>query len=95
MVKIRAAGIRCSIDSRNEKLGYMIREAQYKERVPYMVIIGEKEKNENKVSVRFRDKEGTGIYELNELIERSADSIACSAVALASSNAFICILVRR
>ncbi len=66
--KIRAAGIRCQIDRRNEKLGYMIREAQYKERVPYMVIIGEKEKNECKVSVRFRDKEGTVTFELNELI---------------------------
>ena len=66
--RIRVSGIRCHIDRRNEKLGYMIREAQYKERVPYMVIIGEKEKNEGKVSVRFRDKEGTAAYELNELI---------------------------
>ena len=66
--KIKAAGIRCKIDSRNEKLGYMIREAQYKERVPYMVIVGEKEKCEGKVSVRFRDKEGTADYDLDELI---------------------------
>lgn len=66
--RLRAAGIRCRIDGRNEKLGYMIREAQYKERVPYMVIIGEKEKNEGNVSVRFRDKEGIETFELKKLI---------------------------
>lgn len=66
--RFKAAGIRCRIDDRNEKLGYMIREAQYKERVPYMVIIGDKEKTEGNVSVRFRDKEGTETFELNELI---------------------------
>ena len=40
---LRAAGIRVEIDERNEKIGYMIREAQMVDRVPYMVIIGQKE----------------------------------------------------
>lgn len=66
--KIKAAGIRCELDGRNEKLGYMIREAQYKERVPYMVIVGEKEKREKTVSIRFRDKEGTEVSNLCSLI---------------------------
>ena len=66
--KIKAAGIRCELDGRNEKLGYMIREAQYKERVPYMVIVGEKEKKEKTVSIRFRDKEGTEVSNLCSLI---------------------------
>ena len=35
----------------------MIREAQYKERVPYMVIVGEREKSDGKISVRCRDSE--------------------------------------
>jgi len=66
--KIRESGIRCEIDNRNEKLGYMIRQAQYKERVPYIVIVGEKEKSERLVSIRYRDKEGTKTLELGELI---------------------------
>lgn len=48
-------GIRCALDSRNEKIGYLIREAQYVERVPYMLIIGEKELEEQTISVRSRD----------------------------------------
>lgn len=66
--KIKAAGIRCEIDGRKEKLGYMIREAQYKERVPYMIIVGEKEKSGKTVSVRCRDKEGSRTMELDELV---------------------------
>ena len=53
--KLRAAKIRCEIDDRNEKIGYMIREAQTVDRVPYMVIIGQKEAEEKTVSVRSRD----------------------------------------
>lgn len=48
-------GIRCALDNRNEKIGYLIREAQYVERVPYMLIIGERELEEQTVSVRSRD----------------------------------------
>lgn len=49
------ANIRCEIDNRNEKIGYMIREAQLVDRVPYMVIIGQKEAEEGTVSIRTRD----------------------------------------
>lgn len=66
--KIKAAGIRCRLDNRKEKLGYMIREAQYKERVPYMVIVGEKEKSEGKISVRCRDSEDIRTLNLEEFI---------------------------
>ncbi len=52
---LRDAGIRCELDNRNEKIGYMIREAQVVDRVPYMVIIGQKEAEEGTVSIRFRD----------------------------------------
>lgn len=66
--KIKAAGIRCRLDNRKEKLGYMIREAQYKERVPYMVIVGEKEKSDGKISVRCRDSEDIRTLNLEEFI---------------------------
>ena len=71
--KIKESGIRCKIDGRNEKLGYMIREAQYKERVPYMIIIGEKEKTDGFVSIRQRDSEGTKTLPLSDLIHEMED----------------------
>ena len=54
--KLCDAGIRCELDDRNEKIGYMIRQAQYIERVPYLLVIGEKESAENKVAVRDRSE---------------------------------------
>ena len=48
--------IRVEVDARSEKLGYKIREARM-DKVPYMIIIGEKEKNNMSVSVRQRDAE--------------------------------------
>ena len=52
---LKDAGIRAEIDTRNEKIGYLIREAQVRDRVPYMVIIGQKEIEEKNISVRNRD----------------------------------------
>ena len=54
--KCREAGIRAEIDLRDEKLGYRIREAQL-EKVPFMLIIGEKEQFAGTLSVRLRDAE--------------------------------------
>lgn len=51
---LKAAGIRVEMDARNEKLGYKIREAQL-DKVPYMLILGEKEQANGTVSVRARD----------------------------------------
>lgn len=52
-------GIRCEVDSRAEKIGYKIREAQL-DRVPYMLILGQKEEENNSVSVRKRDSGDLG-----------------------------------
>jgi threonyl-tRNA synthetase len=54
---LKDAKIRCELDNRNEKIGYMIRQAQYTERVPYMIIIGEKELEDHTVSIRTRDSQ--------------------------------------
>ena len=54
---IEAAGIRVVVDNRDEKIGYKIREARSIDRVPYMVIVGEKEAEEGTVSVRDRTNE--------------------------------------
>ena len=67
---LRDAGIRCELDNRNEKIGYMIREAQVVGRVPYMVIIGQKEMEEGTVSVRNRDTAETETMTLEAFLEK-------------------------
>jgi threonyl-tRNA synthetase len=51
--QLRAAGVRVKLDLRNEKLGFKIREAQF-EKIPYMLVIGDKEMADGTVSPRFR-----------------------------------------
>jgi len=66
--KMRKAGLRVEVDSRAEKIGYKIREAQL-EKVPYMLIVGEKEQAEATVSVRSRKMGDLGAKELDGFIE--------------------------
>ncbi len=65
--KMKEKGIRVSVDDRNEKIGYKIREAQL-EKLPYMLVVGEKEANENLVAVRRRDKGDMGAMNADEFI---------------------------
>ena len=67
-------GIRVEIDQRNEKIGYKIREAR-NERVPYIVIIGEKEEEEGNVSLRSRKNGDEGSINVIDLIERINNEI--------------------
>ncbi len=67
---LRAAGIRTELDERNEKIGYMIREAQVVGRVPYMVVIGQKEAEEGMVAIRNRDTAATETMTLDAFIEK-------------------------
>lgn len=59
---------------RTEKIGYKIREAR-NERVPYMIIIGEKEENDKTISVRSRDNGDEGAVDLNSFIDRVTSEI--------------------
>jgi threonyl-tRNA synthetase len=54
---LKAAGVRVKVDERDEKIGYKIREARSVDRVPYMLILGEKEKEAGNISVRDRSNE--------------------------------------
>ncbi len=63
--KLEAMGFRVEIDSRNEKIGYKIREAQM-EKVPYMLVIGDREMEEGKVAVRSRGKGDLGAMPFEE-----------------------------
>ena len=72
---LRAAKVRVEIDERNEKIGYMIREAQVVDRVPYMVIVGQKEADEGTVSIRNRDTGETVTMTLDAFLEKIGDEI--------------------
>ncbi len=61
--------IRVELDSRNEKIGYKIREAQL-QKIPYMLVIGEKEMQNNTVGVRSRSDGDIGAIEISEFIEK-------------------------
>ena len=67
--EMKAKGIRVKLDDKSEKIGYKIREAQL-EKVPYMVIVGQKEEEENILSVRSRKDGDIGSMETNEFIEK-------------------------
>ena len=67
--QMRARGLRVETDSRNEKIGYKIRESQL-EKLPYMLIVGDKEREEKTVSVRRRDKGDVGAMKVEEFIEQ-------------------------
>ncbi|NOU94300.1 threonine--tRNA ligase [Paenibacillus sp. LMG 31456] len=68
------AGIRVELDVRNEKLGYKIREAQLK-KVPYMLVVGENEKNANEVAVRKRGEGDLGSKSLSQITEQIAREV--------------------
>ena len=72
---LHKAKIRCEMDSRNEKIGYMIREAQLVDRVSYMVIIGQKEVEDGTVSIRSRDTAKTETMTLDDFICKISNEI--------------------
>lgn len=72
------AGIRCELDARGEKIGYKIREAQM-EKVPYMLVVGEKEMENKTVSVRSRKEGDKGAVSLSDFISDIKAQIASRA----------------
>jgi threonyl-tRNA synthetase len=65
--KLKEQGIRCEIDKRDEKIGYKIREAQC-EKVPYMLVLGQKEIDSNMLSVRSREEGDMGNLTFDEFL---------------------------
>ncbi len=72
--QLRKAGVRVEKDLRNEKLNYKIREAQVA-KIPYMLIIGDKEKMENSVTVRLRDGKNLDPMSIPEFGVMIADEV--------------------
>ncbi len=71
---LKAKGIRCTADKRAEKTGYKVREAQVS-RVPYMLVVGDREQEEGTVAVRRRDHTDTTTMKLDEFVDMVAEEI--------------------
>jgi len=79
--RLRAARLRAELDDRNEKLGYKIREAQLK-KVPYMLVVGERESQNGTVSLRHRTGEDLGAIPLDRVLADLAREIGARASSL-------------
>ena len=73
--KLVNMGIRAEVDERNEKMGYRIREAQL-QKIPYMLVLGEKEKQCGTVAVRNRKKGDLGVMSFDDLANKLLKEIA-------------------
>ena len=77
--RLRAAGLRAELDDRSEKLGYKVREAQI-QKVPYMLVAGEREAREGTVSVRKRSGEDAGALPVERFLAEVTAEIRTRAV---------------
>ena len=75
VAKLKAAGMRVELDDRNEKIGYKIREAQL-EKVPYMLVVGDKEVEAGAVAVRSRKNGDMGAMPADEFIAKLVLEVA-------------------
>ncbi len=72
--RLQAAGLRADLDERQEKVNYKIREAQL-QKIPYMLVVGDREAAEDKVSVRTRTGGEAGVLSVADLVEQMNDEI--------------------
>lgn len=78
MAKLQAASVRCELDDRSEKVGFKIRSAQL-EKVPYMILIGDKDIENGTISVRSRKNGDEGATTTDEFLTRIVTEIATKA----------------
>ena len=71
-------GVRCEVDTRNEKIGYKIREAQL-QRIPYMLVAGDKDVENHTVSIRSRKDGDKGAMSLDQFVSDLMEEIATKA----------------
>ena len=77
--------IRTLIDERKEKIGRKIRDAEVK-RTPYMIIVGEKEQKEQKISIRKRNVGDMGVFEVDKFINAVGPDLAGKMIKFAVDN---------
>ena len=68
--RLKAKGLRVEVDARNEKTGFKIREAQL-QKIPYMIVIGDREEESGKVAVRQREEGDLGSMSVDDFIARA------------------------
>ena len=73
--KLTAAGVRAEVDGRSEKIGYKIREAKM-EKVPYVLVVGDKEAEDKTVNVNKRGVEEKFTVSVDEFVETVLNDIA-------------------
>jgi threonyl-tRNA synthetase len=71
---LKKADIRAEVDDRHEKIGKKIRDTELL-KVPYMLVVGEKEATENKVAIRLHGKGDLGVKDVNEFINECTAEI--------------------
>jgi threonyl-tRNA synthetase len=71
---LKAAGVRAEVDARGERMNAKVRDAQM-QKIPYMLVVGDKEAAANAVAVRLRSNENRGPVSLPEFVERVTDRI--------------------
>ncbi|HEY8421823.1 MAG TPA: threonine--tRNA ligase [Thermoclostridium sp.] len=76
--RLRNLGVRVEVDNRNEKIGYKIREAQL-EKIPYMLVIGDKEMQNQQVAVRSRKEGDLGPMNFDDFAKKITEEIATKA----------------
>lgn len=76
---LKEAGLRVELDDRSEKVGYKIRDAQV-QKIPYMLVVGDKEVSSGTVAVRHRDRGDQGAQSLDEFIARVSEQVRTRAL---------------
>ena len=78
-LRLKDAGLRAECDSGQDKVGYKIRRAQL-EKIPYMIVVGQKEKDDGSISLRHRSLGVLGVMSLDEFLERASEEIDAKAL---------------
>jgi threonyl-tRNA synthetase len=73
--RLRDAGLRAELDTRDEKVGYKIRQAEL-QKVPYMLVVGSREMEQGTVSLRSKKQGDEGASGLEDFIARALDEVA-------------------
>jgi threonyl-tRNA synthetase len=81
LAELKAAGIRCQVDVRGERMNAKVRDAQM-QKIPYMLVVGDKEAEANAVAVRLRTNENQGAKPLAEFIEHISGIIKSKSLEL-------------
>ena len=74
LAALQERGFRAELDSRNEKIGYRIREAQL-QKIPYMLILGDQEERDHTISVRDRKDGSTAVLTLEQFLRQASDEV--------------------